>query len=148
MGPCDKFNNINKNKNTSEKYNNKRQYQKSYVSSNSDNKVYIASGLYLVDVRDELLYNDYGDECVKNVRIKDDNDIVVSAKINGCVGNVLFDSGAQVSLINEKFINKHKHQFKKTPILPVNNTMVTTATGDSQIDVYKRQIYIYCNKTG
>ena len=40
---------------------------------------------------------------------------------------------AQVSLINEKFINKHKHRFNKTPIVPVNNTMVTTATGDTQI---------------
>ena len=60
----------------------------------------------------ELIYNNCVDDCVENVRIKYDNDIVVSAKINGCVENVLFDGGAQVSLINEKFINKYKHQFK------------------------------------
>ena len=66
----------------------------------------------------------------------------MSAKINGCVGNVLFDSGAQVSLINEKFINKHKHQFKRTPILPVKNTMLTTATGDTQIIIICKQALI------
>lgn len=71
------------------------------------------------------------DECVENTRVEDNDDIDVIARINGCVGNVLLDSGAQVSLINEKFINKHKHQFKKTPTLPVNNTMVTTATRDT-----------------
>ena len=69
----------------------------------------------------ELIYNNYVDECVETNRIEDNNDIVVRARINGCVGNVLLVSGAQVSLINEIFINKHKHQFKKTPILPVYN---------------------------
>ena len=53
MGLCNKINNINKNKNknTIKRYNNKRQYQKSYASNNSDNNVYIASGLYPFDVR-------------------------------------------------------------------------------------------------
>ena len=52
MGPCDKFKNINKNKdqNTSKTYNNKRQYQKSCVSNTSDKNVYIASGLYPGDI--------------------------------------------------------------------------------------------------
>ena len=70
---------------------------------------------------------------MENNRIENNNDILVLARLNGCVGNELLDSGAQVSLINEKFINKHKYQFKKTPILPVTNIMVTTATGDTQI---------------
>ena len=48
VGPCNKINNINKikNKNAIKTYN-KWQYQKSYVSNNSDINVYIASGLYL-----------------------------------------------------------------------------------------------------
>ena len=58
---------------------------------------------------------------------------MVGAKINGCVGNILFDTGAQISLISENFVNKHKYQFKEKQILPVSNTIVTTATGDSQI---------------
>ena len=55
---CDKLKNINKNKDkiTSKSYHNKRQYQKSDVSNISDKKVYIASGLYPVDVRDKLIY--------------------------------------------------------------------------------------------
>ena len=69
---------------------------------------------------------------MERVRNKNENDIVVRAKINGYVGNVLFDTGAQISLISEKFVNKHKHQFKETQILPVSNTIVTTATGESQ----------------
>ena len=119
MGPCDKINDINKNKNTNtiRAYNNKRQYHKSYVSNNSDSNVFIASALYPVDVRNELIYNNCVDECVENTRVEDNNGIVVIARINGCVGNVLLASDALVSLINEKFINKHKHQFKKTPIL-------------------------------
>ena len=58
---------------------------------------------------------------------------IVRAKINNCIGNVLLDSGAQVYLISEKFINKHKTHFKKVPILPVNNTIIKTATNDNQI---------------
>ena len=87
-------------------------------SNNSDSNVYIASGLYPVDVRNELIYNNCVDECVENNRVEDNNHIVVIEGINGCVGNVLLDSGAQVSLINEKrrleihklFVNKHLYQ--------------------------------------
>ena len=80
-----------------------------------------------------------------NVRIKEDNDIGVSAKINGCVGNALFDSGAQISLIDEKFVNQHKHQFIRTPILPVRNMIVTTATGDSQ-SIGKQALITICTQ--
>ena len=60
----------------------------------------IRDSLYPVDVRNELICNNCVDECVENTRVDDNNDIVVIARINGCVGNVLLDSGAQVSLIN------------------------------------------------
>ena len=72
--------------------------------------------------------------------------MVVGAKINGCVGNILFDTGAQISLISKEFIDEHRHQFKKTPILPVNNTVVTTATGDSQ--TINKQALITINSQG
>ena len=65
--------------------------RKSYVNDNSSKKIYIASGLYPVDVRDELIYNNCVDDDMENVRNKNDNEVVVRAKINGCVGNVLFD---------------------------------------------------------
>ena len=107
--------------------------------------VYKRQGLYPVDIRDELIYNNCVDDYVENVRSKDNNDIIVSVKVNGCVGNELFYSGAQVSLINETFINKHKHQFKKTPILPVNNTIVTTAIGDLQT-ICKQVLITICSQ--
>ena len=69
------------------------------------------SGLYPAEIKDDLVYNNCRNKCVENVRVKDDNDIVVKAKINGCVGEVLFDSGAQISLIDERFLTKHKHYF-------------------------------------
>ena len=113
--PCDKLKNIKKTKDkiTNKTYHNEHQCRKSYVNDNSSEKIYIASGIYPVDVRDELIYNNCVDDDLENVRNKNDNDIVVRAKINGCVGNVLFDAGAQISLISEKFINKHRHQLKK-----------------------------------
>ena len=55
------------------------------------------------------------------------------------MGNVLLDSGVQKSLINEKFIHKNA-QFKKVPILPINNTIVKTATNDTQ--TLNRQAFI------
>ena len=83
------------------------------------------------------------DKCVENIRVKDDNDIVVNAKINGCVREVLFDSGAQISLIDEHFLTKHKHCFKKIPILPVNNKIVISATCESQVVRKQALITIY-----
>ena len=99
---------------TNKTYRNKQQCQKSSVSNVSDKKIYIASGLYSVDTRDELKYNNCVDDGVESVRRKNDNDIVVSAKINGCVVNILFDTGSQISLISEKFINEHRRQLKNT----------------------------------
>ena len=47
--------------------------------------VYKRQGLYPVDIRDELIYNNCVDDDVENVRNKNDNNIVVRAKINGCL---------------------------------------------------------------
>ena len=55
---------------------------------------------------------------------------VLKARINDCKGNVLLDSGAQISLISENCINKNIVKFKKVPILPINNTTIKTATNE------------------
>ena len=57
---------------------------------------------------------------------------VLRATINNCIGNVLTDSGAKISLINENFINKNIVKFKKAPILPINHTTIKTATDKLQ----------------
>ena len=57
---------------------------------------------------------------------------VLRARINNCVGNVLIDSGAQISLISENFINKNMVHFKKVLSLPINNTTIKTATDELQ----------------
>ena len=38
---------------------------------------------------------------------------MVNAKINGCVGEVLFDSGAQISIIDEHFFDQAQALIKK-----------------------------------
>ena len=92
-------------------FHNEQQCQKSYVNNTSGKSVYIASGLYSEDIKDELKYSKYVNDYVEHVRHKSDNDTVVGTKINGCVSNILFDTGAQISLISKEFIDEH------TPIL-------------------------------
>ena len=67
------------------------------------------------------------------IRDRNDTDLIVNAKINGCVGEVLFDSGAEISLMDERFLERHKKHFKKIPILPVNHKIIKSATGESQM---------------
>ena len=87
MNPCDKLKIINKPKDkiTNKTYYKKQQCQKFYVNNTSGKNVYIASGLYPVDSRDELIYNNCVDDDVKNVRNKNDNDIVCLLYTSRCV---------------------------------------------------------------
>ena len=71
---------------------------------------------------------------------------VLKARINNCKGNVLIDSGAQISLISEKFINKNIVEFKKVPILPINNTTIETAT--NEVQKINKQAYITISSQG
>ena len=100
------------------------------------------SGIYPSDICSELV-NDSNDDvnC-----IPEDSDKLVNKctvfrdEINNCVGNVLSDSGEQISLISENFINKNMAQFKKVPILPINNTVIKTATEYQQ--TVNKQAYL------
>lgn len=90
------------------------------------------SGVYPVDVREELINQDCEYREYNKTEGRADNDMLLEASIYGCRVRILIDSGAQITLINDKFIEKNKQRYKKIPILPLNNTVITTATGEKQ----------------
>ena len=65
-------------------------------------------------IRDSLVCNNDSSECEENISVENDTNLIVNAKINGCVGEVLFDSGVEISLMDERFLLKHKNHFKKS----------------------------------
>ena len=82
-------------------------------------RTYCVSGVYPNDVRNELI-SDSNDDVVNMPRDSDKLDSrcnVLKARINICKGNVLIDSGAQISLISEKSVSY------------------------THLDVYKRQVH-------
>lgn len=62
------------------------------------------------------------------------------ATVNGVYTEMLIDRGAELSLINRKFIDRNKQHFKQSPVLTVNNTQLQTAISTKEkID---KQIYV------
>lgn len=49
---------------------------------------------------------------------------ILRANINNCIGNILFDNGAQVSLVNDSFRHRNKNRFGNQPLLLVANMMI------------------------
>ena len=91
--------------------NHKKQFNKSNVKNVSYKNKFVVSGLYPAEIRDSLICNNNNNEDEKSVSIENDTDLVVNAKINGCVGEVLFDSGAEISLMDERFLERHRKHF-------------------------------------
>ena len=151
MSPCNKVTSTHKSISEISKtrYYSKKQFNQSSVNNVSCKNKFVVSGLYPAEIRDSLVCNDNSNECEENISIENDTDFIVNAKINGCVGEVLFDSGAEISLMDERFLERHKKHLKKIPILPVNHKIIKSATGESQtvsythLDVYKRQVMLY-----
>ena len=94
---------------------------------------FVVSGLYPAEIRDSLVCNGDSNECEENISVGNDTNLIVEAKINDCVGEVLFDSGAEILLMDKRFLLRHKNHFIKIPILPVNHKIIKSATGESQI---------------
>lgn len=113
---------------------NNTQNHKSKVDMGKFKKTYYVSGTCPNDICSELV--NYSNDDINYIPENSDRlvnkCIILSAKINNCVGTVLVDSGVQISLISENCINKNKVQFKKVPILPVNNTVIKTTTDEQQ----------------
>lgn len=55
---------------------------------------------------------------------------ILRATINNCIRNILLDSGAQVSLVNESFIHRNKNKFGNLLLLRVVNTIIHTVTNN------------------
>ena len=111
MGPCNKINITHKN--TKIRYNNKKQFNRTSVNNVSCKNRFVVSGLYPAEIRDSLGCNNDNNECDENISVENDTNLIVNAKINGCVGEVLFDSGAEISLMDKRLLLKHKNHFKK-----------------------------------
>ena len=93
--------------------------------------------------------NDSNDDVANIPRNSDKIDSrynVLKARINNCKWNVLIDSGAQISLISENFVNKNIVEFRKVPILPINNTTIKTAT--NEVQKVNKQAYITMSSQG
>ena len=116
MGPCNKVNSTHKNTNEFSKIrsNSKKQFIRSSVNNVSCKNRFVVSGPYPAEIRDSLVCNNDNNECDENISVENDTNLIVNAKINGCVGKVLFDSGAEISLMDERFLLKHKNHFKKS----------------------------------
>ena len=56
----------------------------------------------------------------------------IVARVNGLYTEILINTGAELSVLNQKFINKNKQHFKRSPILPVNNTQLQTVISTKQ----------------
>ena len=117
QSPCNKVTSTHKgiSEISKTRCNSKKQFNQSSVKNVSYKNKFVVSGLYPAEIRDSLICNDNNNECEKIISIENDTDLIVNAKINGCVGEVLFDSGAEISLMHERFLERHKKHLKKKP---------------------------------
>lgn len=60
--------------------------------------------------------NDIVTEHENNNADREINQTILRAYINNCVGNILLDSGARMSLINEIFIQRNKNKLGNTNV--------------------------------
>ena len=56
---------------------------------------------------------------------------IINVRINGCRIKMLIDTGSQVTVLSNKWVQQNKKYFKQTAILPVNNINVITAMNKS-----------------
>ena len=52
--------------------------------------------------------------------------------MNGICTEIVIDSGAELSVINHKFVSKHKQLFKRSLVLPINNTQLQTGVNTKE----------------
>lgn len=95
--------------------------------------------MYPPEIRNELLSSD--NEPINSVKRKCP---CIVAYINNVLTNILIDTGAELSAISQKFINKNKKQFNMASVLPLNNMCVQTAVNTKE--KVTKQIFININK--
>lgn len=95
------------------------------------------AGMYPYDISAELV--ETGNQSLHDNDKISIRHTMIKGRINNYPGNILIDSGAQISLINEKYLNKIKG--KSVPILPSKNISITTANNSQ----YKVQSQAYIN---
>ena len=97
-------------------------------------KLTIIYNHYLKNLREELL-----EETVTSI-INHNNEILyITAEIEGIPTQIMIDTGANVSLINDTELEKIQKQSKQIiPTLPVNNIILIGATGRQNKTVRKQ----------
>ena len=77
--------------------------------------------------------NDSSNRYEGSISIENCTDLVVEAKISGCVDEMLSDSGTEISLLDEQLRKRCKNHFIQRPILPVGHTRIKSGACVSPI---------------
>ena len=84
-----------------------KQFSQSIMKNVSYKNKPVMSGLYPAEIRASLMCsNDNSNECEENISIENGTDLIVDAKISSYIDEVLFDSGAEISLMDERLLKR------------------------------------------
>lgn len=90
--------------------------------------MYKINNVYPHDMRGTLVDNVMNKSNSETIKKQDKGCPYIRAQINGAWAKILVGTGAEISAINQKFINRNQKYFIRASTLPVVNTQIQTAT--------------------